>query len=114
MAIKTVFSERKAALQELEANAERAAALAKEIDDQRGDLARFQKRHDRFAAFGDKPLEIPNSSFDQRYGCVIEWEPLRSQKTGKALAAEVAVSIKHLEAEIAKREKEIEELLLRT
>jgi len=111
--LKEQVAKRKQQARESEAETERAAALGAEVESLRRDIARFEKRHAAFAALGDKRVELPHKSYDQRFNMFIEWAPLLSKKTGRELAAEAKDGLDYLTAEIAEREREIEQLLAR-
>jgi hypothetical protein len=81
-----------------------------ELRDLKRDLARFEQRRAAFVALGDKHLEVPQKMPYPGYG-VIEWEPIRSLKTGKELAQGLEDNISALRKQIAAREDEIRELL---
>jgi hypothetical protein len=108
--VEKALRERRQEAVELERKAEEAARLEQEVNDLRKDLARFYQRHASLAALGDKHLEVPQKSPYPGFG-VIEWEPLRSKRTGRELAADVQVNIDHLEGEIASRQNAIKRLL---
>ena len=109
--LKEQVGERMQTVREWEEKAERAAALGAEVESLKRDVARFQKRHAAFAALGDERVELPHKSYDQRFNMFIEWEPIRSKKTGRELAAEAKDGLDYLTGEIAEREQEIKRLL---
>jgi hypothetical protein len=71
----------------------------------------MEQQQNALAALGDGHVEIPQSSFDQRYRIEIAWEPIRSKLTGLELAAEIESSIAPLRQEVANTESRIAELL---
>jgi hypothetical protein len=109
--VSATIARRREELQELEEAAEQAAQLKTRLDGLRDDLARLEARRDKFAAYGNRPIEIEQRSFDQRFHCEIEWEPIRSRKSGKELAAEVEKTCAELRREISGMEKQIGKLV---
>jgi len=102
---------RRAAAREAEANDEKAQALDSLLVDLRADVARLERRAAMFAELGDRHVEIPRRTFDERYRHTITWEPIMSVLSGLELAKEVEGNLPHLRAEIAKTEREIKQLL---
>jgi len=106
-----IIEARKRELGTLVSNAEQAAELRHQVAGLKEDVTRLERRHARLAALGDERVEIPQRSFDQRYGMEIQWEPVRSVSSGRELAEKVAGDLEHLRSEIARREHEIERLI---
>jgi hypothetical protein len=50
-------------------------------------------------------------SFDQRYRIEVEWQPIRSVRTGNELAAQLEASIEPLRQEVVSTESRIAELM---
>jgi hypothetical protein len=92
---------------------EKASALAGQVKGLQDELARFEVRAANLKALGKEPVTTPNpaSGYSHQYGCVIEFEPLRSVKSGAELAREMGANIDHIKAEIKARQREIDELL---
>jgi len=106
-----VFDARKRAALEAQANDEKAQALDSALDDIRKDIARLERRRDSFKALGAERVEIPQRSYHPGYRTTIEWEPIRSKKTGAELAADVEANLPSLRAEAARLEKAIKKLI---
>jgi uncharacterized small protein (DUF1192 family) len=80
------------------------------------DVARFEQQRDALAAWGDRRIEVPQppAPLPGHPHVRLELEPLRSAKTGRALAAELqAVQIDPLLAQIREDEQAIRRLLRR-
>lgn len=105
------LSEQKAKSRELEENAEQARVLGSKLEDMKGDVSRLENRHRALSAIGKDHILAPHRSYDQRFNMEIEWEPIKSLKSGDQLASEVMKNIDHLASEIATTEREIERLL---
>src|SRR5262245_32312833 len=105
------IQQRQRELQQAAEDAERAARIEHEIAQLRRDVAATEVKRDRLAALGDRHVEIQQSSYHQGFGMVIEYQALRSLKTGKQLAKVHETRADELRAEISKREAEIAELL---
>ena len=103
--------QRRQELAEANARIDEAEALGRKLEDLHRDVAQLEQQRDALAALGDGHVEIPQSSFDQRYRTEIAWEPIRSKLTGLELAAEIESSIAPLRQEVAHTENRIAELL---
>jgi hypothetical protein len=100
-----------AALREFEETVERATELARRAQQMRADIGRLEERQAKFAALGKRHVEWPASTYDQRYGTTIEWEPLKSKKNGLELAAAMDTEIGSLRASVEAAEAEAKELI---
>ena len=103
--------QRRQELAEANAKIDEAEALGRVADDLRRDIGQMEQQRDALASLGDRHVEIPQKSYDQRYRIEIEWEPVRSRLTGKELAATHESSIVGLRQELASTESKIAELL---
>ena len=103
--------QRRQELAEANAKIDEAEALGRKLEDLHRDVAQLEQQRDALAALGDGHVEIPHSSYDQRYRVTIAWEPIRSKLTGLELAAEIESSIAPLRQELANTENRIAELL---
>jgi hypothetical protein len=103
--------QRRQELADANARIDEAEALGRKLEDLHRDIVGMEQQRDALAALGDGHVEIPQSSFDQRYRIEIEWEPLRSKLTGLELAAEMESSIAPLRQEVASTESRIAELM---
>ena len=103
--------QRRQELVEANARLDEAERLRQVVENMREDVARMEQQRDALAALGDGHVEVAQSSFDQRFRVMIEWEPIRSKLTGLELAAEVEASIGPLRQELASTETRIASLL---
>jgi hypothetical protein len=103
--------QRRQELAEANAKIDEAEALGRKLEDLHRDIVGMEQQREALAALGDGHVEIPQSSFDQRYRIEIAWEPIRSKLTGLELAAEIESSIAPLRQEVANTENLIAELL---
>ena len=71
----------------------------------------MEQQRDALAALGDRHIEIAQKSYDQQFGIEVEWQPIRSVKTGNQLAAELDASIEPLRAELTRTEATVSRLL---
>lgn len=108
---KDAIAEHRQRGREYEERAQRAAVLETQLGGLREDVARLERRRDKFAALGKGHVEKPMSTFEQGWGVVIEWEPIRSALTGAELAAKVEATIVPLREQVASLETQIRELL---
>lgn len=88
--------------------------LHEEINNHREDIAKLERRRDVLAAFGAKPIPIPQPdavvpSVGPYY--TVEVEPLKSKLTGRDLAAKVQADIDDLLAANKASETEIRRLM---
>jgi DNA repair exonuclease SbcCD ATPase subunit len=105
------YEQRRQELVEANARLDEAERVRQVVANMREDVARMEQQRDALAALGDGHVEVAQSSFDQRFRVMIEWEPIRSKLTGLELAAEVEASIGPLRQELASTESRIASLL---
>lgn len=112
MIVKEKVGQRRRELEAFQLDGQRAARLAAEVRGLRVDLAKEEDRLARLKAAGKSHLEIPNpASGHYAHWGIVEFEPLRSVKTGNELAKAVQQQIAEIHNEIERREAAIAELL---
>jgi len=104
------LAQRKAAARESEQKAAEASTLRSENESLQMDVVRFESRVRALREIGKGHLERKQEEYVSAYG-VIQYQPLKSAKTGDELADEAQARLDELRTAIAEIERRIAELL---
>jgi len=104
------LAKRKAAAREIEQKAAEASALRSAQEDLKLDIVRAEHRVRSLREIGKGHIERKQEEYISAFG-MIQYQPLKSVKTGNELADKQQVRLDELRAALAENERKIAELL---
>lgn len=104
------LAKRKAAAREIEQKAAEASALRSAQEDLKLDIVRAEHRVRSLREIGKGHIERKQEEYISAFG-MIQYEPLRSAKTGNELADKQQVRLDELRAALEANEQQIKQLL---